>query len=532
MNHSTYKRISEPLCTTPSIKKISFLRENKQKLTFDIPIIILNLYEYSNSGTMVMSDLSEVRTTTSLTLKDVPPSVLNDSYYLSNDSSHQIPISRLITTSLSLEQIEYVNKQFVATPPTFGGFIIARVSMDLRARRGLSLDSFLNTLEIITKDTVEESIEDIKGYFILFLKRLKENSSREFYEEIVEHYDFKRFEIDRIIGGNENSNINNSATDISYNLIPPPTVDTESSEESKNDDSDEDSIAEDLKFVTEPVHKPIDENQEQESIAEGSDYSIVEDLKLATGPMHKPIDENLEQESIAEGSDDSIVEDLKLVTEPMHKPIDEDSEQESIAKISGYDSIAEDLKFVTCPTESHKLHVMEPPAKKLKLGNEVHQESSETSIQDSEASIQDSEALIDLPQSTLLLNIQTITIPELLKIPKSQLVNKLLIIEAFHWTWFPRIPLSLNDDQSFLVLQALEITIKDSNDNALILDLTDPGRLFNFFQIPDLNPSIVNQVIGKINKFLEIPTKSKQFKVKYYNGKWILLSTIEEILNQ
>ncbi|CAI5760633.1 unnamed protein product [Candida verbasci] len=175
------------LSTVPTIEQVVQSRNNKIKNTYDIPVLIFDFKLFSISGSIIFSDLNEIKTYTVLRANQLPPSMKKN--HSLKDTL--LPLTKLLSCSLNPSQYKKM-LQNVKIPPI--GLLIGRINFDLRAKNNRFLDGLLNEIKIINKENVDSVIAGIESQFTLLLKRLKVEASSEIYNHVIEAYDLLRFE--------------------------------------------------------------------------------------------------------------------------------------------------------------------------------------------------------------------------------------------------------------------------------------------------------------------------------------------------
>ncbi|KAK6873341.1 hypothetical protein K6H11_002296 [Candida tropicalis] len=188
----------EPLSAIPPVEKIRDSYNSsklKEIYRYDIPVVILDVKHWydSASGLIVFTDFSSINTRSSFAGGKVPYSVAVATYGIDR---HQLPSSILFNSSISTAQYENLILEMEKSEPlSKDGFVIARLSFDLKISCRKYLEGYFSGIELVDSQNISQVFEKLEFQFSNMLYRMKQFVSHNTYNELRETYKFGSYEI-------------------------------------------------------------------------------------------------------------------------------------------------------------------------------------------------------------------------------------------------------------------------------------------------------------------------------------------------
>ena len=147
----------------------------------------------SASGLIVFTDFSSINTRSSFAGGKVPYSVAVATYGIDR---HQLPLSILFNSSISTAQYENLILEMEKSEPlSKDGFVIARLSFDLKISCRKYLEGYFSGIELVDSQNISQVFEKLEFQFLNMLYRMKQFVPHNTYNELRETYKFGSYEI-------------------------------------------------------------------------------------------------------------------------------------------------------------------------------------------------------------------------------------------------------------------------------------------------------------------------------------------------
>ncbi|KAI5969851.1 hypothetical protein CANMA_001141 [Candida margitis] len=172
---------TDPLSELPDVKTLPNARHR-----YDIPVIIFHNLPTSSSGTILLSDLTEIKQRTCVKA--------NETAYIGN-----LPQCRLENKAFSKNELFTVKLKH-----NFDSYLkifqeldrdiaIARINFDLYKYNNKNYEGWGNSCRIVYKKNLAREMLGIEQEFINFIDRLKACVSREYFKKLDQQYGLKEF---------------------------------------------------------------------------------------------------------------------------------------------------------------------------------------------------------------------------------------------------------------------------------------------------------------------------------------------------
>ncbi|CCG24537.1 hypothetical protein CORT_0F03130 [Candida orthopsilosis Co 90-125] len=173
--------LTHPLSELPDAKTLPKVRHR-----CDIPVLIFHNIPHHTSGTILLTDLTQIKQRTSVKanqtafLTGIPECKL-DKKVFNKDELFTVKLKDTFDSYLKI--FEGVDS----------GFAIARINFDLYKFNNKYYEGFGNSCRIVYKKNLFKEMMGIEREFINFLDRLKKCVSKEFYHKLDLKYGFTEF---------------------------------------------------------------------------------------------------------------------------------------------------------------------------------------------------------------------------------------------------------------------------------------------------------------------------------------------------